>query len=114
MTSLHSYPSTLENVQIQELIGYDLATLATHLEMIQCRHDRRANIEVTYTRGDGRVMELGWNSSLSVDGWNIPTEPFPRYDNDFAQVQWADKAMHIEDGEFEIDLDFDQWTLSYD
>ncbi|TRY69923.1 hypothetical protein TCAL_02356 [Tigriopus californicus] len=111
---LSSIPASLGNIQIQELLGYDLANLASNLEMIQCRHDKRANIEVTYTRGDGRVMELGWNSSLTVDGWRIPTEPFPRYDNDFTQVQWGDKLIQIEDGGFEIDLDFDLWTLSYD
>ena len=72
-------------------------------------------MEVTYVRGDGMTVVSSWTGDSTVDGHEIPSSDFPRYDNDFAQVDWRDERMEIESQSgYTVNIDFGRIELSFD
>ena len=78
---------------------------------------RSSDILVTYVWpgiDDNRRVSFGWNEPFVIDGEEILLENFPRYDNEFAQMEWGARNVEIINEETGKYLTMDLDTLDID
>ncbi len=63
--------------------------------------------QVTYESPSLGTVTVGWEGPMTVAGEEVDLGPFPRWQNDHAQVEFGDPLTHIERGEMRLELDFE-------
>ena len=75
--------------------------------LIDCLNLRQAEIQLSYLRGDGRQLDMGWDSDLIINGHNVPLHGYPRYDNDYANIAWGEKVFAFDSENCALEIDFE-------
>jgi len=96
-----SYTQELQTAVDSEDAVNMFKTLAERVNQI-----RKSDVSVSYTRGS-TVFEFGWERPLTVDGSEIKTSDFMRYNNRFSLMDWGQRDIKIAAGEHELYMDFD-------
>ncbi len=62
---------------------------------------------VTYESPSVGTVEVGWEGPMTVAGEEIDLGPYPRWQNDFADVEFGSPLTHIDHGDQRLELDFE-------
>jgi len=71
---------------------------------------RKSDVEVSYTRGS-TIFQYGWERPLTVDGFEVQTSDFMRYNNRFSEMEWGQRDISITAGESELYMNFDTFKI---
>ena len=80
--------------------------------MFECFDNKRSDVQVQYTRGDGDSITFGWNADLKLNNEVVQTgDNFQRYESAFANVPWGSKTFNISWNEQYVFMDYENLQI---